>query len=51
MKRIDLLKELIELSEQKIQLEQTKMNISSTCRTLEIMLCVPFGGLERCIKN
>lgn len=51
MTRIDFLKELIELSEQRIQLEQAKINISAAARNLEILMCIPLGGLEKCLED
>lgn len=51
LKRIDFLEELIELSQQQIELEEAKINFAATVRNLEIMLCIPFGGLEKCISE
>ena len=51
MKRIDFLKELIELSEQRIQMEQAKINVSAAARNLEILMSIPFGGLEKCLED
>lgn len=49
MKRIDYLDELTELSEQKISLLQSETQQHSIVRDLEISLCIPFGGLKKCL--
>ena len=51
LKRIDYLNQLISLSEQQIQLEQSKISNISMIRNLEILLCIPFGELKECISK
>ena len=50
LKRLDYLNELIELSTQKIQLIDSKNNLLLSTRTIEIMLDIPFGGLQDACK-
>lgn len=46
LKRLDYLNELIELSTQKIQLVEAQNNLLLSTRSIEIMLNIPFGGLQ-----
>ena len=50
LKRLDYLNELIELSTQKIQFIDSKNNLLLSTRTIEIMLDIPFGGLQDACK-
>ena len=50
MKRIDYLDELIKESQQETNLIQLKVSLKSLKRELEILVCVPFGGLENVCK-
>ena len=48
MKRIDYLAELMEIAEEKVKLVAAQSSILAAARDIEIMICVPFGGLEKC---
>ena len=48
MKRIDYLAELMEIAEEKVKLVAAQTAVSAAARDIEIMICVPFGGLEKC---
>lgn len=50
MKRIDYLKQLEELAEQKISLLQSITSFHEITRTLEISLDIPTGGLKECLN-
>ncbi|WP_178843156.1 TolC family protein [uncultured Treponema sp.] len=49
LKRIDFLEQLIELAEQKIQLEEAKISAMSLVSSIELMACLDFGGLKKCL--
>ena len=48
MKRIDYLAELMEIAEEKVKLVAAQSSVLAAARDIEIMICVPFGGLEKC---
>ena len=48
MKRIDYLAELMEIAEEKVKLVAAQSSVRTAARDIEIMICVPFGGLEKC---
>ncbi len=48
MKRIDYLAELMELAEEKINRIAAETAVRAALRDIEILLCVPFGGLQKC---
>lgn len=48
MKRIDYLVELIKLAEEKINRIAAETAVRAALRDIEILLCVPFGGLQKC---
>ena len=48
MKRIDYLAELMEIAEEKVKLVAAQTAVRAAARDIEIMICVPFGGLEKC---
>ena len=48
MKRIDYLVELIKLAEEKINRIAAETAVRAALRDIEILLCVPFGGLKKC---
>ncbi len=48
MKRIDYLAELMEIAEEKVKLVAAQTAVRTAARDIEIMICVPFGGLEKC---
>ena len=48
MKRIDYLAELMEIAEEKVKLVAAQTAVRAAVRDIEIMICVPFGGLEKC---
>ena len=50
LKRIDYLKQLEELAEQKISLLESITSFHELTRTLEIALDLPFGGLKQCLN-
>lgn len=50
LKRIDYLKLLEELAEQKISLFESITSFHELTRTLEIALDLPFGGLKQCLN-
>ena len=49
LKRIDFLEQLMELSEQKIQLEEAKISAMQQVSAIELMACLDFGGLKKCL--
>lgn len=49
LKRIDFLEQLMELSEQKIQLEEAKISAMQRVSAIELMACLDFGGLKKCL--
>lgn len=51
IKRIDYLKVLIELAQQKVQLLQTHCKLSSSTRELEILIGIPIGGIRNVIMQ
>ena len=48
MKRIDYLAELMELAEEKVNRIAAETAVQAALRDIEIVLCVPFGGLQKC---
>ena len=48
MKRVDYLAELMELAEEKINRIAAETAVRAALRDIEIVLCVPFGGLQKC---
>ena len=48
MKRIDYLAELMELAEEKINRIAAETAVRAALRDIEILLCIPFGGLQKC---
>ena len=51
LSRIDYLEELIDLASQKIELINSQNNLLAVERSLEIMLDIPFGGLQNVCKE
>ncbi len=51
LKKIEYLELLQQLAQQKITLAKSEISIKSIVRELEIMLCIPFGGLKTCLQK
>ena len=49
MKRIDYLAELMELAEEKANRIAAETAVQAALRDIEILVCVPFGGLRKCL--
>ena len=49
IQKIDFLEQLVELAEQKIQLEEAKISAMSLVSSIELMACLNFGGLKKCL--
>ncbi len=51
MKKIDYLELMEQLAGQETALMQSEISRKSLVREIEIFLCIPFGGLKKCLKD